>query len=58
MSLIELLIILFISLGIVDKKRIKKIMETFQNFNEGQTRKVIGDSSLNQKWEWIAGEEE
>ncbi len=58
MSLTELLFILFISLGIVDKKRIKKFMEIFQNFNEGPTRKVIGDSSLNQKWEWIAGEEE
>ena len=58
MSLTELLIILFISLGIVDKKRIKKIMETFQNFNDGPTRKVIGDSSLNQKWQWIGGEEE
>ena len=48
----------FISLGIVDKKRIKKLMDTFQNFNEGPTRKVIGDSSLNQKWEWIENEEE
>ena len=57
MSLTELLIILFISLGIVDKKRIKKMIEAFQNFNEGPTRKVIGDSSLNQKWQWI-GEEE
>ena len=58
MSLTELLIILFISLGIVDKKRIKKLMDTFQNFNEVPTRKVIGDSSLNQKWEWIENEEE
>ena len=58
MSLTELLIILFISLGIVDKKRIKKLMDTLQNFNEGPTRKVIGDSSLNQKWEWIENEEE
>ena len=57
MSLTELLIILFISLGIVDKKRIKKMIEAFQNFNEGPPRKVIGDSSLNQKWQWI-GEEE
>ena len=58
MSLTELLIILFISLGIVDKNRIKKLIYTFQNFNEGPTRKVIGDSSLNQKWEWIENEEE
>ena len=58
MSLTELLIILFISLGIVDKERVKKFMEIFQNFNEGPTRKVIGDSSINQKWKWIAGEEE
>ena len=58
MTLTELLIILFISLGIVDKKRIKKMIEAFQNFNEGPTRKVIGDSSLNQKWQWIGGEEE
>ena len=58
MSLTELLIILFISLGIVDKKRIKKMIEAFQNINEGPTRKVIGDSSLNQKWQWIGAEEE
>ena len=36
----------------------RHMIEAFQNFNEGPTRKVIGDSSLNQKWEWIAGEEE
>ncbi len=58
MSLTELLIILFISLGIVDKKRIKNLMDTFQNFSEGPTRKLIGDPSLNQKWEWIENEEE
>tara|TARA_Y100000816_G_scaffold134481_1_gene95020 strand:- start:169 stop:345 length:177 start_codon:yes stop_codon:yes gene_type:complete len=58
MSLTELFIILFISLGIVDKKRTKKIMDIFQNYNEGPTRKVIGDSSLNQKWQWIENEEE
>ena len=58
MSLTELLIIFFISLGIVDTKHINKLMDTFQNFNDGPTRKVIGDSSLNQKWEWIENEEE
>ena len=34
------------------------MIEGFQNFNEGPPRKVIGDSSLNQKWQWIGGEEE
>jgi hypothetical protein len=57
MSLTELVIIIFISVGILDKKKLKKYLEIFSDFNKGPTRKIIGDSSLNENWKWI-GEEE
>ena len=57
MSLTELVLIIFISGGILDKKKLKKYLEIFSDFNKGPTRKIIGDSSLNENWKWI-GEEE
>ena len=57
MSLTELVLIIFISVGILDKKKLKKYYEIFSDFNKGPTRKIIGDSSLNENWKWI-GEEE
>ncbi|MFL2696378.1 MAG: hypothetical protein ACJ0F5_02345 [Candidatus Actinomarina sp.] len=57
MSLIELVLIIFISVGILDKKKLKKYLDIFSDFNKGPTRKIIGDSSLNENWKWI-GEEE
>jgi hypothetical protein len=57
MSLTELVLIIFISVGILDKKKLKKYFEIFSDFNKGPTRKIIGDSSLNENWKWI-GEEE
>jgi|TARA_X000001036_G_scaffold86564_2_gene78627 hypothetical protein len=57
MSLTELVLIIFISVGILDKKKLKKYLEIFSDFNKGPTRKIIGDSSLNENWKWI-GEEE
>ena len=57
MSLTELVLIVFISVGILDKKKLKKYLEIFSDFNKGPTRKIIGDSSLNENWKWI-GEEE
>tara|TARA_B100001175_G_scaffold307417_1_gene306613 strand:+ start:327 stop:500 length:174 start_codon:yes stop_codon:yes gene_type:complete len=57
MRLTELVLIIFISVGILDKKKLKKYLEIFSDFNKGPTRKIIGDSSLNENWKWI-GEEE
>tara|TARA_A100000164_G_scaffold235051_1_gene208735 strand:+ start:549 stop:722 length:174 start_codon:yes stop_codon:yes gene_type:complete len=57
MSLTELVLIIFISVGILDKKKLKKYLEIFSDINKGPTRKIIGDSSLNENWKWI-GEEE
>ena len=58
MSLTELIIILFISIGIIDKKRFKKYIDIFLNINQGPSRRIVGDASLDQKWQWIENEEE
>ena len=58
MSLTELVLIIFISLGILDKKKLKQYFDTFSDFNKGPSRKIIGDSSLNENWKWIGEEEE
>ena len=42
MSLIELTIIIFISLGILDKEKIGKFFRVFNRSNTDQVRKVIG----------------
>ena len=58
MSLTELVLILFVSLGILDNKKLKKYFDTFSDFNKGPSRKIIGDSSLDENWKWIGEEEE
>ena len=45
MSLIELTIIIFISLGILDKDKIGKIFRVFNSSTSDQVRKVIGDET-------------
>jgi hypothetical protein len=56
MSLIELTIIIFISLGILDKEKIKKFFSLFNSTNSDQVRKVIGDETIEQKWVWLEEE--
>ena len=56
MSLIELTIIIFISLGILDKEKIVKFFRVFNIANSDQVRKVIGDESIEQKWVWLEEE--
>ena len=46
MSLIELIIILLITLGIVDKRKLQRFYETFKNIQNGPKREIIGDESL------------
>ena len=58
MSLTELILILFVSLGILDKKKLKKYFDFFSDFNKGPSRTIIGDSSLDENWKWIGEEEE
>ena len=53
MSLIELIIILLITLGIVDKMKLQRFYETFKNIQNGPKREIIGDESLEQEWTWI-----
>ncbi len=53
MSLIELTIILLITLGIVDKRKLQRFYETFKNIQNGPKREIIGDESLEQEWTWI-----
>ena len=56
MSLIELTIIIFISLGILDKEKIGKYFSLFNRTNSDQVRKVIGDETIEQKWVWLEEE--
>ena len=56
MSLIELTIIIFISLGILDKEKIRKFFSLFNRTNSDQVRKVIGDETIEQKCVWLEDE--
>ena len=53
MSFIELIIILLITLGLVDKKKLQSLYGTIKNIQNGPKREIIGDESLEQKWTWI-----
>ena len=53
MSFIELIIILLITLGIVDKKKLQRLYGTIKNIQNGPKREIIGDESLEQEWTWI-----
>tara|TARA_B100000427_G_scaffold67292_1_gene53692 strand:+ start:573 stop:758 length:186 start_codon:yes stop_codon:yes gene_type:complete len=53
MSFIELIIILLITLGIVDKEKLKRLYRTIKNIQKGPKREIIGDESLEQVWTWI-----
>ena len=53
MSFVELIIILIITLGIVDKKKLKSFYKTFKNIQNGPKREIIGDESLDEKWTWV-----
>ena len=58
MSLVELLVILLISLGIFDKSKIKQYYQKIINFQKGQNRQIIGDTSINENWIWVDKDEE
>ncbi len=53
MSFIELLIILFIAIGILDKNKIQSIYKTLKKIQNGPSRKIVGDESLEENWIWI-----
>jgi len=53
MSFIELVIILLITIGIIDKSKIQKIYKSLTNIQNVPTRKIIGDQSLKEEWIWI-----
>mgnify|MGYP001167832586 FL=1 len=56
MSLVEFLIILFITLGVLDKSKVQKILKYTSGLNSQQGRDVIGDNSIEQKWVWLEEE--
>ena len=53
MSFIELIIILLITLGIVDNKKLRSFYKIFKNIQNSPKREIIGDESLEQEWTWI-----
>tara|TARA_B100000427_G_scaffold325696_1_gene332985 strand:- start:3089 stop:3274 length:186 start_codon:yes stop_codon:yes gene_type:complete len=53
MSFIELIIILLITIGIADKRKIQKLYKTLKKYQSGPNRQIVGDVSLEEKWIWI-----
>jgi hypothetical protein len=59
MSLVEFLVIVFISLGVFDKSKILSYYQKIIKLQKGQERLTVGDSSIEESWIWIEqGEEE
>ena len=56
MSLIELIIVIFLTLGLIDKNKLSSILTFLKNDNFNQKRDVIGDVSVNEKWIWLEEE--
>tara|TARA_Y100001970_G_scaffold19592_1_gene22184 strand:- start:2793 stop:2960 length:168 start_codon:yes stop_codon:yes gene_type:complete len=55
MSLIELVIIVLLSLGLLDKSKLSKAVKFLSN-NDSLKREIIGDESIEEKWVWIEEE--
>ena len=55
MSFIELIIILLLALGLLDKSKISKAIKFLSN-NNSSNREIIGDDSIEEKWVWIEEE--
>ena len=56
MSLIELIIVIFLTLGLIDKNKLSSILTFLKNDNLKQKRDVIGDNTVNEKWIWLEEE--
>ena len=55
MSLIELVIIVLLALGLLDKSKVSKAIKFLSN-NNSTNREIIGDDSIEEKWVWIEEE--
>ena len=55
MSFIELIIILLLALGLLDKSKVSKAIKFLSN-NNSLNRETIGDDSIEEKWVWIEEE--
>ena len=55
MSFIELIIIVLLALGLLDKSRVSKAIKFLSNDNSSN-REIIGDDSIEEKWVWIEEE--
>ena len=53
MSLVEFLVIVFISLGVFDKSKILSYYQKLIKLQKGQERLTVGDSSIEESWIWI-----
>ena len=58
MSIIELLVIVLISLGIFDKSKILYYFNKISKLQNGQSRQIIGDNSIDENWIWLEENEE
>ena len=50
MSLIELVVIVLLALGLLDKSKVSKTIKFLSN--NSSNREIIGDDSIEEKWVW------
>ena len=55
MSFIELIIIVLLALGLLDKSKVSKAIKFLSN-DYSSNREIIGDDSIEEKWVWIEEE--
>ena len=55
MSFIELIIIVLLAFGLLDKSKVSKAIKFLSNDNSSN-REIIGDDSIEEKWVWIEEE--
>ena len=55
MSFIEIIIIVLLALGLLDKSKVSKAIKFLSN-NNSSNRETIGDDSIEEKWVWIEEE--
>ena len=55
MSFIELVVIVLLALGLLDKSKVSKAIKFLSN-DYSSNREIIGDDSIEEKWVWIEEE--
>ena len=58
MSFLELIFIMFVSVGLIPNRKLISYYKSFKSLinSPGSKRETIGDKTIDEEWEWIEGE--